>query len=57
VGVGAYTIVNPMAALPEGITLQTLTGTTNYVRVVFCNVSAAPIDPALAVYSYLVINP
>jgi hypothetical protein len=57
VDVGAYLIVNPMGALPAGITIQPLTGTANNMHVVFCNVSGAPIDPTNAVYSYLVINP
>jgi hypothetical protein len=57
VDVGAYLIVNPMGALPAGITMQPLTGTTNNMHVQFCNVSGGTVDPTLAVYSYLVINP
>jgi hypothetical protein len=57
VQVGDYTVVNPLAGLPYGLHLQPLTGIVNNLQIQFCNMTAAPLDPAAATYSYLAIHP
>jgi len=55
---GDHVILNGVSAATGGYSVEALTGTTNNLRVQFCNTDAmTPVDPPSADYAYLAIHP